>query len=114
MAHVVTWKIVKMDRVVDTGAVDNVVWQCKVIDDTHTDCKAVDGGRVRFKPDPSASDFINYDDLTEATVLGWVYNQLTEDEETSEEAKARVENNRKAKVDAQIANKTARASGVPW
>jgi len=52
--------------------------------------------------------------LTEATVLGWVYNSLIEGEETADEAKARIETVRTGKVEAQIARKTAQASGTPW
>jgi hypothetical protein len=39
---------------------------------------------------------------------------LIEGEETASEAKARIEEVRKGKVDAQVAKKTAVASGTPW
>lgn len=114
MAQTTTWKILDMKRAADTGAVDTVYWECHVKDDTHTECSAVEAGKLRLTPDPDAADFIAYADLTEATVLGWVYNSLIEDDETADEAKARIETNRQGKVTAQVARKTAEASGMPW
>lgn len=114
MAQTTTWKINDMKRAADTGAVDTVYWECRVQDDTHTECTAVEGGKLRLTPDPDAADFIAYTDLTEATVLGWVYNSLIEGDETADEAKARVEADRQGKVTAQVARKTAEASGMPW
>ena len=114
MAQTTTWKILDMKRATDTGAVDTVYWECRVQDDTHTECQAVEGGKLRLTPDPDAADFIAYADLTEATVLGWVYNSLIEGDETADEAKARIEANRQGKVTAQVARKTAEASGMPW
>jgi hypothetical protein len=52
--------------------------------------------------------------LTEADVLGWVYASLVEGEETPDEAKARVEADRDAKVQKQIDAAATTASGVPW
>ena len=114
MAQTTTWKINDMVRDDSTGGVKTVYWECRVKDDTHTECQAVEGGKLRLTPDPDAADFIAYADLTEATVLGWVYNSLIEDDETADEAKARIETNRQGKVTAQVARKTAEASGMPW
>jgi len=114
MAQTTTWKINDMKRATDTGAVDTVYWECRVTDDDHPNCTAVEGGKLRLTPDPDAADFIPYADLTEATVLGWVYDSLIEGEETAQEAKARIEENRQGKVDAQVARKTAEATGMPW
>ena len=97
-----------------TGAVDTVYWRCRVRDDTHTECESEEGGKLQLTPDPDAADFIAYADLTEATVLGWVYNSLIEFNETADEAKARIEVNCQEKVAAQVARKTAESSGMPW
>ncbi len=110
----ITWKINDMKRDTATGGVNTVYWECRVVDDTHSDCSAVEGGKLRLEPDASAADFIANEDLTEATVLGWVYDSLIEGEETAAEAKARIETNRQGKVDAQVARKTAEATGTPW
>lgn len=114
MAQITTWKINDMVRDTATGGVKTVYWQCHVQDDTHTDCTATEGGKLRLEPDADAADFVAYDDLTEATVLGWVYNSQIEGDETADEAKARIEENRQGKVAAQVARKTADASGMPW
>ena len=114
MAQTTTWKINDMERNTSTGGVEVVYWECRVVDDTHTDCAATESGKLRLTPDANADDFIAYDNLTEATVLGWVYDSLREDSETADEAKARVETDRQGKVTKQIANKTAKASGIPW
>tara|TARA_R110002153_G_scaffold232452_1_gene385762 strand:- start:70 stop:387 length:318 start_codon:yes stop_codon:yes gene_type:complete len=103
-----------MTRDVATGGVKLAHWQCNAADDTHPECVATEGGKLRLEPDASADGFVAYDDLTETTVLGWVYDSLIEDEETADEAKARVAANRTGKVEAQVARKTAEANGTPW
>jgi hypothetical protein len=75
---------------------------------------ASEGGKLRCEYDASASDFIPYADLTEADVLGWVYASLVEGDETPEEAKARIEADRTAKVQGQIDRAASQSSGVPW
>jgi hypothetical protein len=114
MAQITTWKINDMVRDSATGGVKTVYWECRVYAIGRTDCSATEGGKLRLTPDADASDFVAYDDLTEATVLGWVYNSLIEGDETADEAKARIEENRQGKVTAQVARKTADASGMPW
>lgn len=114
MAQTTTWKIIDMQRDAATGGVKTVYWECRVVDNDHADCTATEGGKLRLEPDASASDFIAYDNLTEATVLGWVYDSLVEGDETASEAKARIEANRQGKVTAQVARKTAEANGMPW
>ena len=114
MAQTTTWKIIDMKRSASDGGVHTVYWECKVTDDDNPDCVATEGGKLRLTPDASADDFVSYDDLTEATVLGWVYDSLRENDETATEAKTRIETNRQGKVTAQVARKTADASGMPW
>ena len=114
MAQTTTWKINDMVRGDATGGVKTVYWECRVTDNDHSDCTAVEGGKLRLEPDATAADFIAYADLNEATVLGWVYDSLIEGDETAAEAKQRIENNRQGKVTAQVARKTAEANGMPW
>lgn len=114
MAQTTTWKVHDMVRDDATGGVNTVYWECNVTDNDDPFCAATEGGKLRLTPDASASDFIAYADLTEATVLGWVYSSLIEDDETAAEAKARIEKVRQDKVTAQVARKTAEASGMPW
>ena len=58
--------------------------------------------------------FIAYASLTEADVLSWVYASLVQGDETPDEAKARIEANRTARVQSQIDAATTTTSGVPW
>ena len=112
MAITTTWKINNMVRDTVTGGVSVVYYECVAQADTGE--SAVEGGKLRLEPDASAPDFVAYDDLTEATVLGWVYDSLKEGDETAEEAKARIESNRTGKVQGQIDRKASQASGTPW
>lgn len=114
MAITVTWSISDMVRDAATGGVKTVYWSCVAADDTHTECTATEGGKLRCEPDAEAADFVAYEDLTEEVVLGWVYASLIEGEETADEAKARIAENRTGKVEAQVARKTADANGTPW
>jgi len=93
------------------GGVFLVYWSLIATDGTYS---AQEGGKLRCTADPSASDYIAYADLTEADVLGWVYDSLIVGDETAAEAKARVEADRTAKVQKQIDAAATTASGVPW
>jgi len=93
------------------GGVSIVYWSLTATDGTYS---AQEGGKLRCTYDASASDYIAYADLTEADVLGWVYDSLIVDDETAAEAKARIEAERTAKVQGQIDRAAANSSGVPW
>jgi len=79
MAITFTWSVKDMHKITATGAVYKVEWSCSGIDaDTevshsrsgsylHTDS---DGEQAT--PDHTASGFVAYDALDEATVLGWI------------------------------------------
>ncbi len=107
-----TWSVNNMTHNTADGGVTIVYWSCTAQADTGE--TAVEGGKLRLEPDASSPDYVAYDDLTEATVLGWVYNSLIEGEETAEEAKARIEENRTGKVQGQIDRKESTATGMPW
>ena len=93
------------------GGVFLVYWSLIATDGTYS---AQEGGKLQCTADPSASDYIAYADLTEADVLGWVYDSLIVGDETAAEAKARVEADRTAKVQKQIDAAATTASGTPW
>ena len=122
MAITTTWSVNDMTHKDSDGGVFLVTWSLIATDGTY---KAQEGGKLRCDPNPSATDYIAYADLTEADVLGWVYESLREytiDEdhefveftETAAEAKARVEADRTAKVQKQIDAAATTATGVPW
>ena len=106
MAITVTWSVLDMKRDAATGGVKEVRWQCVAQADSGE--SAVEAGKYTCEPDPDAADFVAYEDLTEAIVLGWVKDDLGADAVTE------IETNREGKVQAQIARKTAEATGMPW
>jgi hypothetical protein len=76
----------------------------------HWRVTAVDGdysasayGTCGFTPDPTADDFVPYDNLTEADVLAWVYESVDKDA---------IEAGLTAQIDEQKAPQTV--AGVPW
>lgn len=111
MAITTQWSVNNMTHQEADGGVITVYWSCVASSDGYT---ATEGGKLRCEPDPSSPDFIPYADLTESDVLGWVYADLAEGEETPEEAKARIEANRTEKVQGQIDRASSQSSGVPW
>jgi len=76
----------------------------------HYRVTAVDGdytasayGTCGFTPDPTADDFVPYDNLTEADVLAWVYESVDKDA---------IEAGLTAQIEDQKAPQTV--AGVPW
>ena len=114
MAQTTTWSVNNMKRNTSTGGVELIYWSCIVSDNDNPDCVASDGGKLKCNPDPSSGDFIAYASLKESDVLGWVYDSLKEGDETAAEAKARAEKVRQDKVTAQVADKAASSTGMPW
>jgi hypothetical protein len=113
MAVTTTWSVSDMQHNDSDGGVTIVYWSMVAQNDSGNE-SAQEGGKLRLTYDASSSDFIAYDSLTEADVLGWVYDDLREGEETATEAKTRVENERTAKVNAQITKNASTSNGVPW
>lgn len=111
MAISTTWSVSNMVRNEADGGVVTVYWSCVASDGTYS---ATEGGKLRLTPDASADDFVAYADLTEATVLGWVYDSLVEGDETATEAKTRIETDRTGKVQGQIDRAAAQSEGMPW
>jgi len=103
-----TWTIVTLERNVADGGVTVAHWR---VTETETVGEGDDAvtysascyGTVGFTPDADADGFIAYDDLTEADVLGWVYEEV--DQAETEAALA-------ADIAGQKTPVTA--DGVPW
>jgi len=106
MAITTTWKILDMKHNPNDGGVLEVKWSLVAKSDTGE--TAVEGGEYKIDSyDVSSPNFIPFADLTEETVLGWVWEDLGD-------KKAEIESDRTAKVEAQIAKKTNEATGLPW
>jgi hypothetical protein len=103
-----TWTIANLERNVADGGVTVAHWRVTETEtvgegDDAVTYSASSYGTVSFTPDADADDFIDYDDLTEANVLSWVY-----------------ENVNKEEIETSLANNIAEqktpvtAGGVPW
>jgi len=95
-----TWTIGTLERELADGGVTVAHWRCTEEDG---DFSASSYGTVGFTPDPTASNFLAYDSLTESDVLEWVWESVGQD--TVEAALT-------AKIEADK-NPTS-GSGVPW
>ena len=71
-----TWTIANLERNVADGGVTVAHWRVTEVDG---DYSASSYGTCGFTPDPNADDFVAYDSLTEATVLGWVHAEVDQD-----------------------------------
>lgn len=100
MAITYTWKISTVERNLSDGGVTVAHWRCDAVDG---DYSASSYGTVGLEYDASASDFIAYDSLTEANVIGWVQNIVGQSD--TEDALA-------ANINAEKTPTTG--SGVPW
>lgn len=73
---ITTWTIDQLIRNAADGAVVTAHWRCTAEDG---DLRSAAIGPQTFTPDPSAPDFVPYDALTEAAVIGWVKDALGAD-----------------------------------
>ncbi len=99
-----TWNIATLESNTADGGVIVAHWRATasetVGEDTFT---ASSYGTVGFTPDASAEGFIAYDSLDEATVLGWVQEQVDQDA---------IEASLTANIEEQKAPATS--TGTPW
>ncbi len=114
MAITTTWSVNDMTHKDSDGGVILVYWSCVAASDGTPVYTATEGGKLRLTYDASAPGFIPYADLTEADVLGWVYDSLIEGDETEKEEKERVEADSTAKVQGQIDRAKKEEGGLPW
>ena len=99
-----TWTIATLECNLADGGVTVAHWRCTEEETVGEETfSASSYGTVGFTPDPTASDYIAYDSLTEANVLGWVWESV--DQSATEAALT-------AKIEADK-NPTS-GSGVPW
>ena len=95
-----TWSIPTVERNLADGGVTVAHWRCEAVDG---DYSASSYGTCGFTPDATADDFVAYDNLTEATVIGWVQTSVVQ---------ADVEAALTAKIEADKTPTTG--AGTPW
>lgn len=107
------WQILQLERDLlpenMNGAIVIAHWNCTATQtegsgDDAVNYSASNYGTVSFTPDPAASDYTPYADVTEEMVKTWVFANGVE--------KAEVETSLQANIDAQITPTTA--AGTPW
>ena len=106
-----TWVISTLERDLIGDLAGGVIvahWRCNAeqtegTGDDAVTYNATSYGTCGFTPDPTASDYIAYADLTEADVIGWVQADVDKDA---------IEAGLQANIDAQITPTTG--TGVPW
>jgi hypothetical protein len=103
-----TWTIANLERDIATGGVTIAHWRVTAEETVGTGDDAVTYtasayGTCGFTPDADADDFVAYDSLTEATVLGWVHAEV---DQSATEASLT------ANIEAQ--KNPVSADGMPW
>ena len=70
------WSVILLEHNSDSGGVIIAHWECvdsETVGEETYSARAI--GTCSFLPDPSADDFIPYNDLTEDVVLGWCWSE---------------------------------------
>ena len=103
MNHV--WKIYDLKRKIADGMVTEVTYACES-EYSGSGTRSI-GDITLITGSSSDSSFIEFNDLTESTVLGWVYSEITESD---------IENSNSASIATMIERRKAveDANGVPW
>jgi hypothetical protein len=96
----IVWSIANLERNADDNGVVTAHWRVSTVDG---DFRASLYGTCGFTPDPTAPDFVPFEDLTEAMVIEWVKGSL--------DFKA-IETSLASQIEEQKAPKVI--AGVPW
>jgi len=112
MAITFTWSVKDMHKITATGAVYKVDWSCTGLDEDTSTSRSRSGtyqhtgdDGKQATPDHTASDFVAYDALDEATVLGWLQ---------ANGVQAYNEGLITTNINNLIAATAANSTGVPW
>jgi len=96
-----TWTIAQLERTLDDGGVVVAHWRATATDG---DFSASSYGTAGFTPDPSASDYVPYDSITEEVALGWCFANGVDKDAIEASLAAQIE----------LDKNPTQASGVPW
>jgi hypothetical protein len=95
------WQISQMERTLADGGVVVAHWRATATDG---DFSASSYGTCGFTPDPSSSDWVDYDSISEELALSWCFANGVD--------KDAIEASLAANIEAQ--KNPTQASGVPW
>ena len=103
------WQISQMERTLADGGVVVCHWRATATETVGTGDDAVtysasNYGTAGFTPDPSASDYVPYDDITEEVALGWCFADGVDKDAIEALLAAQIE----------LDKNPTQASGVPW
>ena len=99
----ITWTINNLERQTSDGLVTVVHWGASASEASNDPEKPYSASIVNTQALERGDSFVNYDTLTQETVLGWVWSKV--DKEAVEAALTAQINAQKAPVS---------ASGLPW
>lgn len=102
MTH--TWKIYDLKRTIIDGVITEITYACE---SNHNEVNTRTIGEVTIEGSASDADFINFDDLTQDDVLGWLDSIISKP--TIETLNATTLNNRIAEQSA-----ITESNGTPW
>ena len=95
-----TWTINNLEYNAADGGITTVHWGCV---GTEEDVSIHNYGTCSFSPDATSEGFIDYQDLTQETVLAWVYSVIDKDQ---------IEASMAEKITAKLNPVTL--TGMPW
>ena len=103
------WQISQMERTLDDNGVIVCHWRANASETVGTGDDAVtysasSYGTCGFTPDPSSSDWVAYDAITEEVALGWCWANGVDKDAIEASLAAKIE----------LDKNPTQASGVPW
>ena len=103
------WQISQMERTLDDNGVVVCHWRANASETVGTGDDAVtysasSYGTAGFTPDPSASDYVPYDSITEEVALDWCFADGVDKDAIEASLAAQIE----------LDKNPTQASGVPW
>ena len=103
------WQISQMERTLDDNGVIVAHWRANASETIGTGDDAVtysatNYGTCGFTPDPSSSDWVDYDAITEEVALGWCFGSGVDKDAIEASLAAQIE----------LQKNPTQASGVPW
>jgi hypothetical protein len=103
------WQINQMERTLDDNGVIVCHWRANASETVGTGDDAVtysasSYGTCGFTPDPSSSDWVDYDSISEEVALGWCWANGVDKDAIEASLAAKIE----------LDKNPTQASGVPW